>query len=56
MGGTDRRGFLKHSLVAAGVLGLVAWSHACFSADGQWMFANLYSPGMTFAITGPWLV
>jgi len=30
------------------------WAGACFSADGQWMFANLYSPGMTFAITGPW--
>lgn len=30
------------------------WAGACFSDDGQWMFANLYSPGMTFAITGPW--
>jgi uncharacterized repeat protein (TIGR03803 family) len=30
------------------------WAGACFSADGQWMFVNLYSPGMTFAITGPW--
>jgi uncharacterized repeat protein (TIGR03803 family) len=30
------------------------WAGACFSADGQWMFANLYSPGVTFAITGPW--
>lgn len=30
------------------------WAGVCFSADGQWMFANLYNPGMTFAITGPW--
>jgi len=30
------------------------WAGACFSADGRWMFANLYSPGMSFAITGPW--
>jgi len=56
MGPTDRRGFIKHSLVAAGGpgLGLAAWAGACFSADGQWMFANLYNPGITFAITGPW--
>lgn len=30
------------------------WAGACFSADGQWMFANLYNPGVTIAITGPW--
>jgi hypothetical protein len=30
------------------------WAGVCFSEDGQWMFANLYSPGITFAITGPW--
>lgn len=30
------------------------WAGACFSGDGQWMFVNLYNPGMTFAITGPW--
>ncbi|WP_448514530.1 alkaline phosphatase PhoX [Parathermosynechococcus lividus] len=26
----------------------------CFSPDGQTMFVNLYHPGMTFAIWGPW--
>ncbi|MDG2990102.1 PhoX family protein [Candidatus Synechococcus calcipolaris G9] len=26
----------------------------CFSADGQTMFVNIYHPGMTFAIWGPW--
>ena len=30
------------------------WAGVCFSADGQWMFANIYSPGVTVAITGPW--
>jgi len=30
------------------------WSGVCFSADGQWMFANLQRPGISFAITGPW--
>ena len=27
---------------------------ACFSPDGQTMFLNIYSPGITFAIWGPW--
>lgn len=31
------------------------WAGACFSPDGQWMFANLYFPGVTIAITGPWV-
>ena len=26
----------------------------CFSPDGQTMFVNLYAPGTTVAITGPW--
>jgi secreted PhoX family phosphatase len=30
------------------------WAGVCFSADGQWMFANIYLPGVTCAITGPW--
>jgi secreted PhoX family phosphatase len=30
------------------------WAGACFSPDGTWLFANLQSPGITFAITGPW--
>jgi secreted PhoX family phosphatase len=25
-----------------------------FSADGRTMFFNIYTPGLTFAITGPW--
>lgn len=30
------------------------WSGATFSPDGKWLFANIRSPGVTFAITGPW--
>ncbi len=30
------------------------WCGACFSPDGQWLFANLQTPGITLAITGPW--
>jgi uncharacterized repeat protein (TIGR03803 family) len=32
------------------------WAGACFSADGRWMFVNIYNPGVTLAITGPWIV
>ena len=28
---------------------------ACYSPDGEWLFVNVQSPGITFAITGPWL-
>lgn len=30
------------------------WAGATFSRDGKWLFLNLYSPGVTVAITGPW--
>jgi uncharacterized protein len=30
------------------------WAGACFSPDGKWLFANIQTPGITFAITGPW--
>jgi uncharacterized protein len=30
------------------------WAGVCYSADGQWLFANIQNPGITFAITGPW--
>jgi len=30
------------------------WAGCCVSADGRWLFANIYSPGFTVAITGPW--
>jgi uncharacterized protein len=31
------------------------WAGACYSPDGKWLFANIQSPGITFAITGPWM-
>ena len=30
------------------------WAGVTFSRDGEWLFANIYDPGVTFAITGPW--
>mgnify|MGYP001407454633 CR=1 FL=1 len=30
------------------------WAGASFSPDGQWLFINIQTPGITFAITGPW--
>lgn len=30
------------------------WAGAVFSPDGKWMFVNIQTPGVTFAITGPW--
>lgn len=30
------------------------WAGSCFSPDGRWLFANVYNPGLTVAITGPW--
>jgi secreted PhoX family phosphatase len=27
---------------------------ATFSPDGKWLFVNIQTPGITFAITGPW--
>jgi hypothetical protein len=33
---------------------LSEWAGASFSLDGEWLFCNLYRPGLTIAITGPW--
>lgn len=30
------------------------WAGATFSRDGEWLFLNVFSPGLTVAITGPW--
>ena len=31
------------------------WAGATFEPkNGSWLFASLQSPGITFAITGPW--
>lgn len=31
------------------------WAGATFSSDGKTLYANIQSPGVTFAIEGPWL-
>jgi uncharacterized protein len=31
------------------------WAGATFSPDGKWLFVNIQTPGITFAITGPWV-
>jgi secreted PhoX family phosphatase len=38
--------------VAAGSHSGNEWAGACF--HGKWMFVNIQTPGVTFAITGPW--
>jgi secreted PhoX family phosphatase len=30
------------------------WAGVTFSSDGRWLFANIYEPGITVAITGSW--
>ncbi len=30
------------------------WAGATFDSDGDWLFVNIQTPGITFAITGPW--
>ena len=29
------------------------WAGCCMTPDGKWLFANIYTPGFTVAITGP---
>lgn len=30
------------------------WAGVTFSMDGEWLFMNIYDPGVTVALTGPW--
>ena len=34
--------------------GASEWAGCCVSPDGRWLFANVYRPGFSVAITGPW--
>jgi secreted PhoX family phosphatase len=54
--------FAKNNVVLAGERNRIAgdfrgseWAGACYSPDGRWLFANIQSPGITFAIRGPWM-
>jgi uncharacterized repeat protein (TIGR03803 family) len=40
--------------VPAGNYTQAEFAGACFSPDGRWLFVNIQTPGVTFAITGPW--
>jgi len=52
--------FAGNNVVLAGERGFSGdfrnseWAGACFSPDGRWLFANIYRPGFSVAITGPW--
>ena len=53
--------FAKNNVVLAGQRNGITgdfrgseWAGACYSPDGKWLFANIQSPGVTFARTGPW--
>jgi secreted PhoX family phosphatase len=43
----------KH--VAPGNYTQQEWAGANYSPDGRWLFVNIQTPGITFAITGPWV-
>jgi secreted PhoX family phosphatase len=44
----------RNSRVPAGNYTGSEWAGACYSPDGRWLFVNIQTPGVTFAITGPW--
>lgn len=53
--------FAANNIVLAGERNGIAgdyldgeWAGATFSPDGEWLFVNIQSPGITFAINGPW--
>ena len=43
-----------NAAVPAGDYRQQEWAGVCYSPDGRWLFANIQTPGITFAITGPW--
>ncbi len=44
----------NNSLVFTGNYRANEWAGATFSRCGEWLFVNIQTPGVTFAITGPW--
>jgi secreted PhoX family phosphatase len=40
--------------IGTGDFGGNEFAGATFSSNGQWLFVNIQTPGITFAITGPW--
>jgi uncharacterized protein len=43
-----------NDVIPAGDYRQSEWAGACYSPDGRWLFVNIQTPGVTFAITGPW--
>ena len=43
-----------YNAIPAGDYRQSEWAGACYSPDGNWLFVNIQTPGVTFAITGPW--
>jgi uncharacterized protein len=43
-----------NAVVLAGDYRQSEWAGASYSPDGRWLFVNIQTPGITFAITGPW--
>ena len=41
-------------VIGTGYFGDNEFAGATFSSNGQWLFVNIQTPGVTFAITGPW--
>lgn len=40
--------------IAEGDYRQMEWAGVTFDPSGRWMFVNIQTPGITFAITGPW--
>jgi secreted PhoX family phosphatase len=40
--------------IAPGDYRRIEFTGACFDPSGRWLFVNIQTPGVTFAITGPW--
>ena len=47
-------GSAYNAAIPAGDYRQSEWAGACYSPDGKWLFVNIQTPGVTFAITGPW--
>jgi uncharacterized protein len=52
--------FVRNNMIMNGEKGFTGnftgneFAGACYSPDGKWLFVNVQSPGVTYAITGPW--
>ena len=47
-------GSAYNAAIPAGDYRQSEWAGACYSPDGKWLFVNIQTPGVTFAITGSW--